>query len=416
MRRRCGWLSSFCRPRRGGRAAAPLPHPDPPRSEPKGEEEQGASDKVVMENILANNDFSEGLHLWHPNSCHAFVAVEGSGYHYGIRPHSGSNYAVLTHRTQSWQGLEQDITEKITLGTEYIVAAYVRVHGELHEPVGIQATLKLEGEGSSINYRSVARILASQERWEKLEGTFELTTLPRRLMFYLEGPPAVVDLLIDSVTISYKKTERAVSSLIGGAGAANIISNCDFSEGLHLWHPICCHAYVASEWSSFLDGIRGNSGENYAVVSKRTEFWQGLEQDITDRVSTDTTYAVSAYVRVDGNIHGKVEVKATLRLQNLDESTHYSSVGSVLASKGKWEQLEGSFSLTNMPKCVVFYLEGPPAGVDLIIDSVTITCSEHKQSRVSAFSCAFLITFPEQHILPFKLTTCYMFLGSLPNN
>ena len=53
----------------------------------------------------------------------------------------------------------------------------------------------------------------------------------------------------------------------------------------------------------------------------------------------------------------------------------------MLASKEKWEQLEGSFSLTNMPKRVVFYLEGPPAGVDLIIDFVTITCSEHKQLK-----------------------------------
>ena len=110
-------------------------------------------------------------------------------------------------------------------------------------------------------------------------------------------------------------------------GTANIILNCDFSEGLHSWHPICCHAYVASQWSGFLDGIRGDSGENYAVVSKRTEPWQGLEQDITDRVSAGTVYAVSARVRVDGNIHGKAEVKATLRLQNPDGSTHYNSIG-----------------------------------------------------------------------------------------
>ena len=119
-------------------------------------DKHSASDEVVMENILSNSDFSEDLHLWQPNSCHAFVAVEGSGYHYGVRPHSGSTYAVLTHRTQSWQGLEQDITEKVTLGTEYFVAAYVRVHGEVHEPIGVQSTLKLE-EGSSTNYLSIAR-------------------------------------------------------------------------------------------------------------------------------------------------------------------------------------------------------------------------------------------------------------------
>ena len=122
-------------------------------------DKRGASNEVVMENIVSNSDFSEGLHLWQPNSCHAFVAVEGSGYHYGVRPHSGSSYAVLTHRTQSWQGLEQDITENVTLGTEYFITAYVRVHGEVHEPVGVKATLKFEEESSSTNYVSIARYL-----------------------------------------------------------------------------------------------------------------------------------------------------------------------------------------------------------------------------------------------------------------
>lgn len=84
---------------------------------------------------------------------------------------------------------------------------------------------------------------------------------------------------------------------------------------------------MASQWSGFLDGIRGSSGENYAVVSKRTEHWQGLEQDITNRVSTGTAYVVSAFVRVDGNVQGQVEVKGTLRLQNTDGSIQYNPVG-----------------------------------------------------------------------------------------
>ena len=110
-----------------------------------------------MENILSNSDFSEGLQLWQQNCCHAFVAAEGSGYHHGVRPHSGSSYAVLTYRTQSWQGLEQDITKKVTPGTEYFVSAYVRVHGELHEPVAVETTLRLENESSSTDYLTVAR-------------------------------------------------------------------------------------------------------------------------------------------------------------------------------------------------------------------------------------------------------------------
>lgn len=44
-------------------------------------------------------------------------------------------------------------------------------------------------------------------------------------------------------------------------------------------------------------------------------------------------------------------------------------------STEKWECLEGTFTLSKMPDRVVFYLEGPPPGVDLLIKSVVISCS-----------------------------------------
>lgn len=103
----------------------------------------------------------------------------------------------------------------------------------------------------------------------------------------------------------------------------SIISNHDFSGGLHSWCPNCCHAYVASEWSGFLNGVRAHSGGNYAVVTKRTECWQGLEQDITEKVSSGNTYIVSAYVRVYGDLQGSSAVQATLKLEYSDSSTSY---------------------------------------------------------------------------------------------
>lgn len=44
-------------------------------------------------------------------------------------------------------------------------------------------------------------------------------------------------------------------------------------------------------------------------------------------------------------------------------------------SKDKWEKLEGTFSLSTVPDRVVFYLEGPSPGIDLLIQSVEITCA-----------------------------------------
>lgn len=46
------------------------------------------------------------------------------------------------------------------------------------------------------------RASASKERWESLTGTFTLEAIPKRVVFFLEGPDPGVDLLIDSVVVS----------------------------------------------------------------------------------------------------------------------------------------------------------------------------------------------------------------------
>ena len=107
----------------------------------------------------------------------------------------------------------------------------------------------------------------------------------------------------------------------------NIISNHDFSCGLEPWVPNCCHAYVASKESGFLNGVKPNSGENYAVVTQRSEWWQGLEQDITAKVTFGAIHDVSAYIGVYGVLHEPAEVKATLKFENSDSSTGYLSIG-----------------------------------------------------------------------------------------
>ncbi|OMO69280.1 hypothetical protein CCACVL1_19574, partial [Corchorus capsularis] len=40
-----------------------------------------------------------------------------------------------------------------------------------------------------------------------------------------------------------------------------------------------------------------------------------------------------------------------------------------------WEILQGTFSLSTLPRCLLFYLEGPCAGLTLLVRSVVITCS-----------------------------------------
>ena len=75
----------------------------------------------------------------------------------GIPAKRGGSYAVIRNRTQSWQGLEQDITKRVSSGSTYTVLADVRVWGHHQEPATVLATLKLKTSDSSVSYMQVGR-------------------------------------------------------------------------------------------------------------------------------------------------------------------------------------------------------------------------------------------------------------------
>jgi Carbohydrate binding domain len=112
-----------------------------------------------MENIVSNFDFSEGITSWSQNStsCRAYVVYDEISYIRGIKPYSGDTYAILTQRTETSHSLEQDITDKITPDTEYIVSAYVRVSDKLHDLTKVAATLKLVNINKFKKYHYIGR-------------------------------------------------------------------------------------------------------------------------------------------------------------------------------------------------------------------------------------------------------------------
>lgn len=102
-----------------------------------------------------------------------------------------------------------------------------------------------------------------------------------------------------------------------------MILNHDFSRGLDSWHPNCCEGYVASASSGYPQNVSARPDNYYAVITNRKECWQGLEQDITTRVSPGSTYTVSATVGVSGPLQGIADVSATLRLEHRNAATSY---------------------------------------------------------------------------------------------
>ena len=72
-------------------------------------------------------------------------------------------------------------------------------------------------------------------------------------------------------------------------------------------------------------------GKSFAVATQRTDTWSGIEQIITGRINLGTTYSVLATVRIFGPC-SKATVRATLYLQEADNSERYITMGRLVFS------------------------------------------------------------------------------------
>ncbi|XP_010245630.1 PREDICTED: uncharacterized protein LOC104589125 [Nelumbo nucifera] len=326
----------------------------------------------IADNIILNHDFSGGLHSWHPNCCNGYVVSGPSGYLEGVSSISGGSYAVITNRKECWQGLEQDITPRVLPGSTYNVSACVRVLGPLQGSTGVQVTLKLEYPDSTTSYLFIGRAPVSKEQWEKVEGTFTLTTMPSRVVFYLEGPSPGVDLLIDSVVVSTSslKEHKSAYPRCLTDGDENIILNPRFEDGLNNWSGRGCKILLHD---SMGDGkIMPLSGKFFASATERTQSWNGIQQEITGRVQRKLAYEVTTMVRIFGNNVSSADVRVTLWVQSQNLREQYISIANLQASDKDWVQLQGKFLLNGNPSRVVIYLEGPPPGTDILVNSLVV--------------------------------------------
>ncbi|PKU73318.1 hypothetical protein MA16_Dca011008 [Dendrobium catenatum] len=108
-----------------------------------------------------------------------------------------------------------------------------------------------------------------------------------------------------------------------GPTNSNIIKNADFSQGIEYWRR---------NWDHCQAEVVSSTGEvgchyNYAIVTRRSEFWHSIEQDITGEVYVGAIYDVSAHVSVKGGDGKKFQMTATVRIDNFDSTTFFLHLG-----------------------------------------------------------------------------------------
>jgi hypothetical protein len=125
-----------------------------------------------------------------------------------------------------------------------------------------------------------------------------------------------------------------------------------------------------------------HSGAQSGMVSARTASFQGVVQDIRASAIQGHLYNVTAWALVqrtpeagvDAGSTEPVAITVTSTCQEADGGVvGYIPVGSSQANEATWVEVSGQFTV---PVCtlttLLIYVSGPPPGVNLFVDDVTV--------------------------------------------
>ncbi|KAB1202648.1 Endo-1,4-beta-xylanase A [Morella rubra] len=327
------------------------------------------------ENIILNPRFEDGLNNWSGRGCK--IVLHDSIGDGKIVPLSGKYFVSATERTQSWNGVQQEITGRLQRKLAYDVTAVVRIFGNVTSS-DVRVTLWVQTPNLREQYIGIANAQATDKDWVQLQGKFLLNASPSRVVIYIEGPPSGTDILLNSIVVKHaEKTPPSPPPVIENpAFGVNIIENSSLSDGsTNGWFPLGnCTLNVGTGSPHVLPPMARDSlgpheplSGRYILVTNRTQNWMGPAQMITDKLKLFLTYQVCAWIRIGSGASSPQNVNVALSVDN-----QWVNGGQVEVSAGSWHEIGGSFRIEKQPSKVMVYIQGPAPGVDLMVAGLQI--------------------------------------------
>ncbi|CAL1395655.1 unnamed protein product [Linum trigynum] len=342
----------------------------------------GVAAAVGANNIILNPRFEDGLKNWSAKGCR--VELHESMADGKIVPQLGKLFVSATDRTETWNGIEQELTGRVQREVAYEVTAIARIYGNVTAAT-LQLTLWVQEQDRREEYISIASLQVTDKDWVQLQGEFLLNGFPSRVIIYFEGPPAGTDILINSLIVQHaaKMPSSARPVFQDPPFDVNVIENSNLDDGTTAgWFALgnCLltvergSPYVLPPMARDSLGPHESLSSQYMRVTNRTESWMGPAQIVTDKLRVYLTYQVSAWVRIShGGTTGPQFVNAALGVDG-----QWINGGEVEVNDGNWHEIGGSFRLEKQPSNAMVYVQGPASGVDLMVAGLQIFAVNRK--------------------------------------
>jgi len=314
-------------------------------------------DSGLEPELLQNTGFETSLDWWFPWGAAQPV-------HSTDAAHSGLGSAYVSGRSNNFDGLATNLLASVTPGMTYQASGWILLDGAATGEGVLTAALRCEGDAST-RFVRIGQAAASDSAWTLITGSIDVPDCTlTEFFFYVEGPAPGISFYFDDPSF------RGVISTVG----PNVIRNSTFDSsagGAAWWFA----------WGPTAVGVSttAHSGDQSAIGSARTASWNGMAYDIKNNTSEPLvpggSYALDAWVRINGAATGNVNFTTQYACAE-GGGDQYVWIGGAAATDTGWAQITGGLTVP-AASCTLtkyfLYAEGAAAGVDILIDDVTLT-------------------------------------------
>ena len=261
---------------------------------------------------------------------------------------TGNNYLKVSGRTSSWNGVQLALDDYCEAGVQYSLSVQIKT------PSSGQVTMSMQYTDSSgkDHYNNLRSVDTSSSSWVGIEEfKFIMPKDVSNVLLYFESSTATLDIYLDDFVLKKVQNENK-----------NSLIDTSFEDG--------DYSFFLPRGSVTLtvktDG--GKTGNNYLLVSGRTNNWNGVQVSLDDLCEVGEQYTLSAQIKTPTS--GQV----TLSMQYTDSSgkEHYSNLRSVTSS-GDWVGIEGfKFIMPKDVTGVYLYFECSSSTLDIMVDDFSL--------------------------------------------
>lgn len=301
-------------------------------------------------NLLNNGGFEAGISGW-SNWGSGSLSVSTA------QAHGGAQSLLSTGRTGTGGFAAYNLTSLVQRGTTYAVGAWLLHTGAAATTGRLAAKVECTAATAPAGHNTYPWLqnngAVAPNTWTQLSGNLVIPNCDLvEVSIYFEGTAAGVDVYLDDVRVVPPNN--------------NLVNDGGFESGIAGWQSWNGSTLSAST-------AQAHAGAQSLLASNRPNANQFAVYNVTSRVATGTTYAVSAWVFHTGAAASTVRLASKVGCSSGD--TYPWLQNNTAVAPNTWTQLAGNLAIP--AGCTVvdvaIFLEGTPIGPDVYVDDVSVT-------------------------------------------